>query len=343
MLTPRERTLKFIAGELVDRVPFHPIVMRWASRYGGVKYGAFCRDYRAKCPAMIKSAEDFGMDWLTVLSDPYCEAEAFGLQVEYPEDSLPLDRGGHLPDVDVARALKPYRVEDHQRLTNRVREIAEFRKLTGDRFFVVGWVEGPVAEYADLRGAGAAALDFFDDPDAVHAAMDVITEAALGFITAQVQAGADCIGIGDAFCSQIGPALYREFAFERERRMIDHVHSLGALVKLHICGNTAALIPDMIRTGADIIDIDHLVPSMTPFASLLGSKQVFCGKCDPITIIQNGDAEMIRQCVKESLSQTQGRCIVSAGCEITPETSEENMRAFALSENKGKTFEKMSA
>ncbi|MCF7818732.1 MAG: hypothetical protein K9M54_12720, partial [Kiritimatiellales bacterium] len=98
MLTPRERTLKFIAGEPVDRIPFHPIVMRWAAQYAGVKYSDFCRDYRAKCPAMVKSAEDFGMDWLTVLSDPYCEAEAFGLQVEYPEDNLPMDRGGHLPD-----------------------------------------------------------------------------------------------------------------------------------------------------------------------------------------------------------------------------------------------------
>jgi len=328
-MNSRERTLKFIAGEPVDRVPFHPIVMRWAAQYAGVKYSDFCRDFRVKCPAVIKSAEDFGMDWLTVLSDPYCEAEAFGLQIEYPEDNLPMDRGGHLPDMDAVRALKPYRVEDHRRLMNRVRELAEFRRLTGDRFFTVGWVEGPVAEYADLRGVSNAAFDFYDDPEAVHIAMEVITEAALNFITAQVQAGADCIGIGDAFCSQIGPELYRQFAFERERRMIAHVHSLGALAKLHICGNTTALIPDMIRTGADIIDIDHLVSSMVPFAPLLGARQVFSGKCDPVTVIQDGNAGTIRQSVKEDSSQAAGRCIVSAGCEITPGTSQENLRAFS--------------
>jgi len=329
MLTSRERTLKFIAGEPVDRIPFHPIVMRWAAQYAGVKYSDFCRDFRAKCPAVIKSAEDFGMDWLTVLSDPYCEAEAFGLQVEYPEDNLPMDRSGHLPDMDAVRALKPYRVEDHRRLMNRVRELAEFKNLTGDRFFKVGWVEGPVAEYADLRGVSNAAFDLYDDPDAVHIAMEVITEAALNFITAQVQAGADCIGIGDAFCSQIGPDLYRQFAFEREKRMIDHVHSLGALAKLHICGNTTALIPDMIRTGADIIDIDHLVSSMAPFAPLLGARQVFSGKCDPVAVIQNGTAGTIRHSVEEDLSQAAGRCIVSAGCEITPGTSQENLKVFA--------------
>lgn len=329
MLTSRERTLKFIAGEPVDRIPFHPIVMRWAAQYAGVKYSDFCRDFRAKCPAVIKSAENFGMDWLTVLSDPYCEAEAFGLQVEYPENNLPMDRGGHLPDMNAVRALKPYRVEDHRRLMNRVRELAEFKNLTGDRFFKVGWVEGPVAEYADLRGVSNAAFDLYDDPEAVHIAMEVITEAALNFITAQVQAGADCIGIGDAFCSQIGPDLYRQFAFEREKRMIDHIHSLGALAKLHICGNTTALIPDMICTGADIIDIDHLVASMAPFAPLLGAHQVFSGKSDPVAVIQNGAAETIRHSAEEDLSQAAGRCIVSAGCEITPGTSEENLRGFS--------------
>ena len=48
-LTPCERTLRFVHGEPVDHPPFHPIIMRWAARYGGVKYRDFCLDYRAKC------------------------------------------------------------------------------------------------------------------------------------------------------------------------------------------------------------------------------------------------------------------------------------------------------
>jgi len=328
-MTPKERTCSFIVGQPVDRLPFHPIVMRWAARYAGVKYGAFCRDYRVKCPAMLQCARDFDMDWVTVMSDPYCEAEAFGLQVEYPENELPLERGGLLPDAAAVATLKPYRVQDHARLSNRVRELEEFKRLAGDEYFTVGWVEGPVAEYADLRGASNAALDFYDDPDFVHVAMEMITEAALGFIAAQVKAGADCIGIGDAFCSQIGPDLYRAFAFEREKQMVENIHSLGALAKLHICGNTSALLPDMIRTGADIIDIDHLVPSMAPFAPLLGGGQVFCGKCDPVAVIQDGTAERIRSDVAECIAQAGGRCMVSAGCEIPPDTDSEKMRVFS--------------
>jgi uroporphyrinogen-III decarboxylase len=110
--------------------------------------------------------------------------------------------------------------------------------------------------------------------------------------------------------------------------MVDHIHRLGAKAKLHICGNTHALLPDMIRTGADIVDVDHLVPSMAPFARLLGPHQVFSGKCDPVTVVQDGSPDDIRASVRASQEQAAGRCIVSAGCEITPGTSRANFSAF---------------
>ncbi|OGV63640.1 MAG: hypothetical protein A2283_07025 [Lentisphaerae bacterium RIFOXYA12_FULL_48_11] len=328
-MTGLERTLEFLKGTKTDRPPFHPIIMRWAAKYAGFKYRDFCTSYPAKCESMIRCADDFDMDWVTVLSDPYAEASAFGIKCEYPEDDLPKDVSGHLPDMEAVKNLRPFRVMDHARPVNRINEIKEFKKRVGDKYFIVGWVEGPVAEYADLRGVTNASLDFMDDPVIVGQAMEVITENAMEFITLQVEAGAHCVGIGDAFCSQIGPDLYKELAFEREKRMVDLIHKLGAKAKLHICGNTHSIMPDMIKTGADIIDVDHLVPSMAEFAGLLGKGQVFSGKSDPVSVIQDGNASLIEQSVRECHEQARGRCIVSAGCEITPGTTLENMRAYS--------------
>lgn len=327
-MTSLERTLNFIAGRPTDRRPFHPIVMRWAAKQAGIRYRDFVLDPASKCEANLRCAEAYGMDWVTVLSDPYAEAEAFGVRVEYPEDALPLDVGGHLPDLESAARLKPYRPLDHARCVGRIREIQEYRRRSGDAYFIMGWVEGPVAEYADLRGVSHAAMDLMDDPAAVGKAMDVIVESALEFITLQVQAGAHGIGIGDAFCSQIGPALYRQFALERETRLVRHIHRLGAIAKLHICGNTASIMPEMISTGADIVDVDHLVPSMAAFARDLGPRQVFSGKTDPVRILQDGRPEQITASVEDCDTQAGGRCIVSAGCEITPGTRPEHMRVF---------------
>ena len=87
----------------------------------------------------------------------------------------------------------------------------------------------------------------------------------------------------------------------------------------------------MIQTGADIIDIDHQVTSMADCASLMGDTQVFSGKSDPVSVIQDGTAADIQTSVQIDHTLAQGRCIVSAGCEIPPGTSVENMQALCQS------------
>jgi MtaA/CmuA family methyltransferase len=322
-----ERTMLFLNGEKVDHPPFHPIIMRWAAKYSGVKYRNFCTIPEAKTEANKKCAEDIGLDWVTVMSDPWAEASAFGLSIDYPEDSLPIDTGGHFPDALSASALRKYDPLKNSRCLNRIEEIKLYKKNCSDKF-IVGWVEGPVAEYVDLRRASNASLDLLMEPEAVQKAIDIIVESAIGFIEVQVKAGAHCIGIGDAFCSQIGPELYYQYAFDKQKLLVDCVHSLGAIAKLHICGDTSSILKGMIDTGADIIDIDHLVKDISSFTPLLGSKQVFCGKSDPVSVIQNGDGDMIRNSVIDDFMNSGRRCIVSAGCEITPGTSVEQMRIF---------------
>jgi MtaA/CmuA family methyltransferase len=323
-----ERTMAFINGESVDYPPFHPIIMRWAAKYAGVKYRDFCTVPSAKCDTMIRCARDFGIDWVTVMSDPWAEASAFGIVVEYPEDSLPVDTGGHLPDAGAASVIKHYSPLENKRCSNRISEIKEFRKNVGNELFIVGWVEGPVAEYVDLRGATNASLDLLLEPDLTGKAMDIIVECAMEFISLQVRAGAHCIGIGDAFCSQIGPDLYEQFAFIRQKKLVEHIHDEGAIAKMHICGNTESILERIMMTGADIIDIDHLVPSMSDFAVSLKPGQVFSGKSDPVTVIQAGSPELINRSVTKDFNDSGKRCIVSAGCEITPETSTGNMKVF---------------
>jgi uroporphyrinogen-III decarboxylase len=87
----------------------------------------------------------------------------------------------------------------------------------------------------------------------------------------------------------------------------------------------------MIKTGADIVDIDHLVTRMEDFVPLLSERQVFSGNSDPVSIIQEGTHEMIRASVKSCFKQTKGRGIVSAGCEIPVNTSIENIREYMQS------------
>jgi uroporphyrinogen-III decarboxylase len=84
----------------------------------------------------------------------------------------------------------------------------------------------------------------------------------------------------------------------------------------------------MIKTGADIVDVDHLVTSIAEYVPLLGPNQVLSGKSDPVSVIQDGTPNQILKSVQDCQKQADGRCIVSAGCEITPDTSLENFRTL---------------
>ncbi len=323
------RTIDFIGGIKTDRVPFHPIMMRFAAAYAGVKYKDFCLSASHKCSANIHCATDFQSDWVNTMSDAYAEAEAFGTVLSYPDDDLPKVQQYAIRDITDIDRLTVLKTSDHRRMKERVAEILQYGHTTSGRFFICGWVEGPLAEYCDIRDINLALTDLYEYPDRVHKALDIITESAAGFITRQVKAGAHCIGIGDSVCSLISPELYREFCFSREKTLVDHIHSCGAYAKIHICGNISAILNDVIRTGTDIIDIDHRTGSVAEALSLLSEKQVFSGKSDPVSVIQDGDEGMIRESTLSFFEEAGRRAIVSAGCEITPGTGIENMKIFS--------------
>jgi uroporphyrinogen-III decarboxylase len=171
-------------------------------------------------------------------------------------------------------------------------------------------------------------MDLYENPEKIRKALSIIAENAMIFAEAQVKAGAHCIGMGDAVCSLISPDLYQEFVFPLEKAIVDHIHSLGAKVKLHICGNTSGILPDMVKTGADIVDIDHLAGSLADYIDLFPAKQVPSGNSDPVTIIRDGSSKTIENSVNQCWADTRGRGIVSAGCEVPPDTSVENMLAY---------------
>lgn len=223
-----QRTHDFINGLSVDRPPFHPILMRLAAKYAKVRYRDFCLSYKHKCEANIRCSTDFSYDWVNVMSDPYSEAEGYGTKLYYPEDNLPQVTEYVVKEITDISKLKVLKVQDHIRLKARVAEVQEFSRLVGDKQFICGWVEGPLAAYCDVRDLSAACMDMYEEPEQIKKALEIMTQSALNFITEQVKAGAHCIGIGDAVCSLISPELYREFVFPLEKTLIDHTHSLNA-------------------------------------------------------------------------------------------------------------------
>ena len=179
-----------------------------------------------------------------------------------------------------------------------------------------------------MRGINTVMLDLYDDPDFVRDLFAFVVEMELGFAKAQVEAGADLIGIGDAAASLIGPRFYEEFVWPMEKKLVDGLHAMGTRVRLHICGNTRPILEGMGRLRCEIVDLDFLAP-MAEGRDKMGPNQVLLGNIDPVRVLRNGSPENVTEAIAECHRQAGSRYIVGAGCEVTRDTPHENLRALA--------------
>jgi MtaA/CmuA family methyltransferase len=189
----------------------------------------------------------------------------------------------------------------------------------------MGWVEGAFAEAADLYGFSEVLLAPYDRPEWLSDLLEFCTEMEIAFARAQVAAGADIIGLGDAIASQVSPAMYEQYALPYEQRIFAAVHEMGALARLHICGNTTGILGLMPQSGADIIDLDWMA-DIGRAAELFGTAAV-CGNQDPVRVMLNGTPEEVREKVLDCLNRGGPRVISNAGCEIPDGTPVANLHA----------------
>ena len=333
----RERILAVIEGRPVDRLAFMPITMMFAADLGGRVYREYATDHRALVDCQLKTAETFDIDHVSCISDPMREAADCGAAVRFFDDQPPAmdERNALLEDKAQLAGLRCPDPLVGPRMLDRVRAAELFRQRVGESRLVEGWIEGPCAEAADLRGINNLMLDFYEDPGFVRDLFGFVVEMELRFARAQVDAGVDLVGVGDAASSLVGPALYEEFVWPFQKQMVDGLHAMGARVRLHICGNTRRILGGMGRLGCEIVDLDYLSPVAEGRAAM-GPGQVLLGNIDPVRDLKHALPQAVRASVEECARQAGQRFIVGAGCEIPRGTPPECVRAMAEAAGAGR-------
>lgn len=324
-MNPYERVFARFQGLAVDRAPNFDIFMTYAAHFIRQPLSRYYQDFRVLCEANFAVQLAYDLDILQAISDPYREAADFGAEIDFPEDGLPLRRAPLLVDpASLSRLPRPL-PEAGARMSDRLEAVALMAEQAKGQVPVMGWVEGALAEAAVLRGFETVLTDTYDRPDWLAELLERCTEVAIDFAVAQVEAGADIIGLGDAVASQISPVLYRKVALPYEQRIFEAVHAAGALARLHICGNTGRILDDMAASGADIIDIDWIV-DLKKAAAAFGEKAV-CGNFDPVAVMLRGTPDQVYRATLAGLEQGGERLFSAAGCEIPDGTPAENLHA----------------
>lgn len=319
-----ERYMSMVKDGRADILPRIPIVMQFAAEYIGSNYGAFASDHRVLVEANRRCAEDFGFDQLSAISDPYRETQGFGAEIVYQRDGVPKCPHPPLESTrDLSRLPRPDPLTA-TRMRDRVDAISAYKKGFYGKYSIMGWVEGPAAEAADLRGVGTFLVDLMDDETFAAELMDRCLQTGIDFARAQVEAGADTIGIGDAIASQVSPAVYDRLIQPREKQLINAVHDMGALVRLHICGDITRILPGVAALGVDVLDVDHMV-DMTVARRAVGAKVALAGNIDPVEGVLRGTPASIHKQIVGTFAAVGAPFMVNAGCEIPAGTPHRNL------------------
>ena len=328
-MTGRERVLALLDGLPVDHLPLMPITMMFAANQIGAKYGTYALDHRVMVEAQIRTAERFGFDQVSGITETR-EAPDCGAAVRYFEDQpYAMDeQNARLARKSVLTELQMPDPASAPHMHDRLCGLALLKTRIGREKLVEGWVEGPCGAAADLRGINTLMLDFYDDPAFVADLFEFVVALAIRFGRAQVEAGAEMIGVGDPAASLVGPVIYREFVWPYEKRLVDGLHAAGARVRLHICGSTRRILEDIGRLGCDIVDVDSVVP-MSLAREKTGQKQVLSGNLDPVRDLHDGTPQAIEAALAECHRHAGSRYIVAAGCEVPRDTPADNIEAMA--------------
>lgn len=318
-----------LSGEKAkERIFFRPILMHFAARFNNTTYGKFASDYKTLVDSNIRSMEFFGTDMVSLISDPYRETSAFGARIEYVDEGVPrcLDNivrtyedVRNLPDPDVYKCERTY---------DRIKGAEYYQQLLKGTVPVSGWIEGPLAEACDLTGVSEMLLNLMTDPDFSNLLMDKCMVTAKNFAKAQIEAGCDLIGMGDAICSQIDRDTYDLYIKHRHSELIAFIHDCGAAVKLHICGDTTHLLESIKEINTDIIDLDWQV-DLDLAREILGNEVVIGGNINPVLIQDKSENEVYtlsRILVEKYKDQ---KYLLAAGCEITVLTPHQNLLAMS--------------
>ena len=324
-----------LRGEATDRPPLLPILHSGLPGLFGVSQGAYFSDAATMAEVIIRGYRSFGYDGVQLSQGVTGEPEALGAVVEQPDDAGPVLRSILLPDlarVDELRGLDP---TVGGRMPLYFEAVQRTVAAIGDEAYVLAILRGPLLMASQLCGVEPCLIALLEQPEAMDRVLDFTRELAVRLGAWLLASGAHGLMLGEATCSPnfISPRLYRRMILPRHRELIAALHRAGWLtVGLHICGDTRAILPDLLTTGADLLDVDYQVPAPDA-ARLTRGEVVLRGNLDPSSVFRFGTPETVGQATRALRQAIAGdpHWILSSGCDIPPGTPAENLAAFVAS------------
>jgi uroporphyrinogen decarboxylase len=287
-----------------------------------------CRNPAAAAEVTMLPIDRLGVDAAILFADILLIVEPLGVGLEFAKGEGPVIRRpvrtgaqvAALPAVDPAAAMSF--------VFETVRAVV--RALAG-RLPLIGFAGAPftVASYLVEGGPSREYLHtkrlMYEEPEAWHRLMDLLTQATARYLNGQIAAGAQAVQLFDSWIGVVSPADYRVFVQPHVRTVMKAL-SPGVPV-IHFGTGTAGLLELMRDAGGDVIGLDWRVDLDTAWKRL-GPDVGVQGNLDPVALLS--PPSVFRERVRDILTRAGGRPghIFNLGHGVLPQTPPDHVRAL---------------
>jgi uroporphyrinogen decarboxylase len=306
-------------------------MMRQAGRYlpeyrevrakaGGFLNLCFNPDLAAE--VTLQPVRRFGFDAAILFSDILVVPQALGRSVRFETGEGPrLDPIERVEQIDAlpCKADQAVFAPIYETLRRVKAELEPGVTLLG--FCGAPWT---VATYM-IAGEGTsdqapARLFAYREPAAFARLINILSQASIDYLSAQLEAGADAVQLFDTWAGTLPPAEFARWSIEPARKIVAGVRAKmpGAKI-IGFPRGAGAQLPDFVETtGVDAVSIDWAAePGLV--RERVQNRVAVQGNLDPLALIAGGDA--LDRAVDNVLSSYgDGRLIFNLGHGIQPET-----------------------
>ncbi len=328
-MKPRERVLKFLKGEKVDRPPIFSgmgnVIKPVLDKYG-IVFSRVHRDPELMARAAAGMYRDFGFECAVVPFDLGVEAEALGAKMNFYDEVegllYPTIKEKSVQDVSDVRI--PDDLAHAGRIPVVTGAIRALRKELGDEVAIGTYLLGPFTLAGQVKELDTLFEESFLEPEKTNQLLEKLSEFIVRLSKVYRDAGADYITLREmgGTSDVMSPKSFRSLIKPHLARILSEMPRPGIL---HICGDTNSIITDMAECGADALSVDQK-NCMAETRKKLGPKTLVLGNFDPIKVLHKGEASNVGPAVLESLKG--GASAVWPGCDLWPEVPKENMEAL---------------
>lgn len=286
-----------------------------------------CKDSDLAAEVTVYAVQRLGVDAAIIFSDILVLVEPMGLHLEYAKGDGPVIHNPIRLAADVSRLSS---VTDGAGLEFVYEAIRKSRQNLPSHIPLIGFAGAPftLASYM-IEGKGSrnfirTKAMMYTEPDAWQRLMTKIARSLVGYLNAQIAAGAQAVQLFDSWVGCLSPHDYNRYVLPYSRQVIEGLQT-GVPV-IHFGTETAMLLELMKEAGGDVIGVDWRVDLDSAWKRL--GDVAIQGNLDPAVLF--ADVPDIRREAKRILDQAAGRPghIFNLGHGVLPDTPVGHVKAL---------------